>query len=140
MALCCAKVVAVSDAFGAIANEAGLDIKALRRHLGEGGDLSSFPEGAHVQSPPLCTPGQQCLLTLGRCSAWQHVHICACAQRSRFRVSGKHLAVIGSGVKGNDSITCSRLLRQVISLPSCSASSIARQTTRARAEHVQGPA
>ena len=40
------KVIAVSDAFGAVRNEAGLDVKALRRHLAEGGDLASFPEGA----------------------------------------------------------------------------------------------
>ena len=46
------KVVAVSDASGAVMNEAGLDIKALRRHLAETGDLTSFPEGARFFLPP----------------------------------------------------------------------------------------
>ena len=40
------KVIAVSDAFGAIHNEAGLDIKALRKHIAGGNPLDSFPEGA----------------------------------------------------------------------------------------------
>ena len=40
------KVVAVSDAGGAIANEAGLDIMALRRHLAGKNMLSTFVDGA----------------------------------------------------------------------------------------------
>ena len=40
------KVIAVSDAFGAIYNENGLDIKALRRHIADGDLLSAFSEGA----------------------------------------------------------------------------------------------
>ena len=40
------KVVAVSDAGGAIANEAGLDILALRRHLAGKNPLSTFVDGA----------------------------------------------------------------------------------------------
>lgn len=40
------KVLAVSDAFGAVYNEKGLDIKALRRHIAEGDLLSAFSEGA----------------------------------------------------------------------------------------------
>jgi glutamate dehydrogenase/leucine dehydrogenase len=39
------KVIAVSDAFGAIHNEHGLDIKALRKHVAEGRPLKDFPEG-----------------------------------------------------------------------------------------------
>lgn len=51
------KVIAVSDANGAIMNEGGLDIKALRRHLAETGDLTSFPEGAPAHSSVLaCVP------------------------------------------------------------------------------------
>jgi glutamate dehydrogenase (NAD(P)+) len=46
------KVIAVSDANGAVLNEAGLDIKALRRHLAETGDLTSFPEGAQTLESP----------------------------------------------------------------------------------------
>ena len=38
-------VQAVSDAFGAVYNEQGLDIKALRQHLAEGNMLDAFPEG-----------------------------------------------------------------------------------------------
>lgn len=38
-------VQAVSDAFGAIYNESGLDIKAVRAHLAEGHSLDSFPHG-----------------------------------------------------------------------------------------------
>ena len=41
------KVVAVSDAFGAIHNEKGLDIKALRKHIASGTALKDFPEGLH---------------------------------------------------------------------------------------------
>ena len=42
------KVVAVSDAFGAIYNEKGLDIKALRKHIASGSALKDFPEGMHL--------------------------------------------------------------------------------------------
>ena len=42
------KVQAVSDAFGAIYNEAGLDIKALRKHLKTGGTIDSFPGGSFL--------------------------------------------------------------------------------------------
>lgn len=42
------KVVAVSDAFGAIYNEHGLDIKALRRHIADGDLLSAFSEGEPI--------------------------------------------------------------------------------------------
>lgn len=42
------KVVAVSDAGGAIANEAGLDILALRRHLAAKNPLSTFVDGALI--------------------------------------------------------------------------------------------
>jgi glutamate dehydrogenase (NAD(P)+) len=39
------KVIAVSDAFGAVHNGNGLDIKALRTHIANGDLLSAFPEG-----------------------------------------------------------------------------------------------
>ena len=39
------KVVAVADAFGAIANESGLDVPALRKHISDGHSLASFPDG-----------------------------------------------------------------------------------------------
>lgn len=39
------KVLAVSDAFGAVYNEQGLNIKALRKHIAEGKPLKEFPEG-----------------------------------------------------------------------------------------------
>ncbi|KAH7617205.1 hypothetical protein Ndes2526B_g07798 [Nannochloris sp. 'desiccata'] len=42
------KVVAVADAFGAVANERGLDIPNLRHHLGEGHSLASFPDGVSI--------------------------------------------------------------------------------------------
>ena len=42
------KVVAVSDAFGAIHNEKGLDIKALRKHITSGNALKDFPEGLRL--------------------------------------------------------------------------------------------
>ena len=41
------KVVAVSDAFGAIHNEKGLDVKALRKHIASGSALKDFPGGLH---------------------------------------------------------------------------------------------
>jgi glutamate dehydrogenase (NAD(P)+) len=45
-----ANIVGVSDAFGAIANEGGIDSHALRRHLDEGGVLADFP-GVDVITP-----------------------------------------------------------------------------------------
>lgn len=39
------KVQAVSDALGATYNEGGLDIKALRKHLKEGGSIDTFSGG-----------------------------------------------------------------------------------------------
>lgn len=42
------RVVAVADAFGAIANERGLDVPELRRHAGEGHSLASFPDGRTI--------------------------------------------------------------------------------------------
>ena len=39
------KVLAASDAFGATRNEKGLDIPALRKHLGTGAKLADFPGG-----------------------------------------------------------------------------------------------
>ena len=38
------KVIAVSDAFGGIHNDKGLDITALRRHVAGGGKLQDYPE------------------------------------------------------------------------------------------------
>ena len=51
------KVLAVSDAVGAIYNEAGLDILALRRHMAGKNPLSTFPEGASPEtvSSPGCS-------------------------------------------------------------------------------------
>ncbi len=45
-----AKVVGVSDAFGAIHGEAGIDVHALRRHMDDGGKLTEFP-GVEVIDP-----------------------------------------------------------------------------------------
>ena len=42
------KVVATSDAFGAIKNEKGLDVPALRKHLSTGAKLADFPGGTFV--------------------------------------------------------------------------------------------
>ena len=39
------RVVAVSDAFGATHNDAGLDVKALRAHVAAGGKLADFAGG-----------------------------------------------------------------------------------------------
>lgn len=38
------KVIAVSDAFGGVHNDKGLDITALRKHIAAGGKLQDFPE------------------------------------------------------------------------------------------------
>jgi glutamate dehydrogenase (NAD(P)+) len=45
-----AKVVGVSDAFGAIHREGGIDVHALRAHVDDGGRLADFP-GADQLSP-----------------------------------------------------------------------------------------
>lgn len=39
------RVVAVADAFGAIANEKGLHVPELRQHMSTGSSLVSFPDG-----------------------------------------------------------------------------------------------
>ncbi len=44
------KVLAVSDAFGAIYNEQGLNVKGLRKHMAEGKPLKEFPEGKHLSA------------------------------------------------------------------------------------------
>lgn len=50
-----ARVVAVADAFGAIANERGLDIPSLRRHVGDEHSLSSFPDGIAIPKETILT-------------------------------------------------------------------------------------
>jgi glutamate dehydrogenase/leucine dehydrogenase len=45
------KVLAVSDAFGAVRNDEGLNIAELRRHLAAGGKLADFPGGARGCNP-----------------------------------------------------------------------------------------
>lgn len=42
------KVVAVADAFGAIANDSGLDVPVLRKHVQDGHSLASFPDGKAI--------------------------------------------------------------------------------------------
>ncbi len=44
------KVLAASDAFGATRNEKGLDIPALRKHLGTGAKLADFPGGEQFKA------------------------------------------------------------------------------------------
>ena len=44
------KVLAVSDAWGAVQNPEGLDVKELRRHLAAGGKLADFPGGVAMIS------------------------------------------------------------------------------------------
>lgn len=39
------KVLAASDAFGAVKNEQGLDVPALRKHIATGAKLADFPGG-----------------------------------------------------------------------------------------------
>ncbi len=51
------KVVAVSDAFGAVYNEKGLDIKALRRHIANEDLLSAFSEGVACIYASRALPG-----------------------------------------------------------------------------------
>ncbi|GLC58673.1 hypothetical protein PLESTB_001386800 [Pleodorina starrii] len=49
------KVVAVSDVAGAVANEHGLDIGELRRHVAAGQTLSSFPGGGSLAKEDILT-------------------------------------------------------------------------------------
>ena len=49
------KVLAVSDAWGAVQNPEGLDVKELRRHLAAGGKLADFPGGVDLGFPTLST-------------------------------------------------------------------------------------
>jgi len=56
------KVLAVSDAFGAIYNEQGLNVKALRKHIAEGKPLKEFPEG---QDPATLLCCRTCTLIWG---------------------------------------------------------------------------
>ncbi|KAI8101979.1 hypothetical protein M9434_007040 [Picochlorum sp. BPE23] len=49
------KVIAVADAFGAIANERGLDIPSLRRHIGDQHSLASYPDGIAVPKETILT-------------------------------------------------------------------------------------
>ena len=44
------KVIAASDAFGAIRNDQGLDVPALRRHLASGAKLSEFTGGSQSEA------------------------------------------------------------------------------------------
>lgn len=43
------KVVAVADAFGAVANESGLDVPSLRKHIQDQHSLASFPDGKAIE-------------------------------------------------------------------------------------------
>jgi glutamate dehydrogenase (NAD(P)+) len=45
-----ARVIGISDAYGAIHSEAGIDVHALRRHLDEGGAITEF-DGVDVITP-----------------------------------------------------------------------------------------
>lgn len=49
------KVIAVADAFGAIANERGLDIPSLRRHIGDQHSIASYPDGIAVPNDTILT-------------------------------------------------------------------------------------
>lgn len=68
------KVTAASDAFGAVRNEQGLDVLALRAHVATGARLADFPGGKHdlcqvtctaccCSLPPACCSLLACLLT-----------------------------------------------------------------------------
>ena len=48
-----AKIVAASDAHGAIQNLQGLDIPAVARHVGETGKISGFPEAEEITNEEL---------------------------------------------------------------------------------------
>jgi len=49
------RVIAVSDVFGAVANERGLDIPQLRAHIGEGLSISSFADGVAIPKETILT-------------------------------------------------------------------------------------
>ena len=49
------RVIAVADAFGAIANERGLDVPALRKHVGDTHSLASFPDGVNIPLDSILT-------------------------------------------------------------------------------------
>lgn len=49
------KVVAIADAFGAIANERGLDIPSLREHIAEKHSLASYPDGIAIPKESILT-------------------------------------------------------------------------------------
>lgn len=65
------KVLAISDRSGAIINEDGLDILALRRHMRAsppfGGHLNSFPGGQQDLSIPFHPPPLPTHLTFSTC-------------------------------------------------------------------------
>lgn len=49
------RVVAVSDAYGAVANEAGLDVNDLRAHVAAKHSLASFPDGQTLPKEAILT-------------------------------------------------------------------------------------
>lgn len=49
------KVVAIADAFGAIANERGLDVPSLREHIAEKHSLASYPDGIAIPKESILT-------------------------------------------------------------------------------------
>ncbi|KAK9805535.1 hypothetical protein WJX72_003871 [[Myrmecia] bisecta] len=49
------RVIAVSDAFGAISNDKGLDIPSLRKHIAAGGQLHTFTEGTAIPKETILT-------------------------------------------------------------------------------------
>lgn len=49
------KVVAVSDVVGAVHNDKGLNIKALRQHIATGKTLASYPEGTSIDKSTILT-------------------------------------------------------------------------------------
>ena len=58
------KVVAVSDAWGAVQNPEGLDVKELRRHLAAGGKLADFPGGVAMPLMSVVSAGVHFLAAL----------------------------------------------------------------------------
>lgn len=62
------KVLAVSDAFGAVESAEGLNVPELRRHLGAGGKLADFPGGALgcMREPHLAVLSRQPPCLVGR--------------------------------------------------------------------------
>jgi glutamate dehydrogenase (NAD(P)+) len=49
------RIIAVADAFGAIANEKGLDINALRDHIKDGRALSTYPDAVAIPTENILT-------------------------------------------------------------------------------------